>query len=138
GGHARGVDAAQQAEIKEAHATVGTQQVVAGASVPERDAVAVQQPEVEPKDDLAIAIALRLIGSADRLEALPLDVLGHEHAPGRKRRVDSRHTDERMSSQQPPDAALVLGLELVVELLADALAHLHGERLRVQAWGEPL
>ena len=43
-----------------------------------------------------------------------------------------------MSPQEPPDAALVLGLELVVELLADPLAHLRGERLRVQARGEPL
>jgi hypothetical protein len=43
-----------------------------------------------------------------------------------------------MSSQQPLDAALVLGLELVVELLSDPFAHLRGERLRVQPRGEPL
>src|SRR5262249_24987519 len=138
GGHAPGVDPAQQAEVEEAHPTVATQQVVAGVRVTERDAVAIKQPEVEPKDDLAVAVALHLIRSADRLKALSLDVLRHEHAPGRQARVYSRHTDERMSPQQPPDAALVLGLEPVVELLTDPLAHLRGERLRVQARREPL
>ena len=43
-----------------------------------------------------------------------------------------------MAAQQPLDAALVLGLELVVELLADPLAQLGGERLRVQTRREPL
>ena len=46
--------------------------------------------------------------------------------------MDPGHADERMSARQPLDAALVLGLELVVKLLADPLAHLRGERLDVQ------
>ncbi len=37
---------------------------------------------------------------------------------------DARHEDERVPAHQAPDAALVLGLELVVELLGDPLAHL--------------
>src|SRR5207247_7526099 len=98
GGHARGIDAAQQAEVQETHPTVGTQEVVAGVRVPERDPVAIKQPEVEAKDDLAVAVALHVIGSADRLEALPLDVFGHEHTLSRQTRVDSRHTDDRMST----------------------------------------
>ena len=52
--------------------------------------------------------------------------------------MDPGHAYERMSPHQPLDTALVLGLELVVELLPDPLAHLHGERLRVEPRGEPL
>ena len=110
GGHAGGVDVAQQAEVQEADSAVGAQQVVTGVGVSERDPVAIQQPEVEPEDNLAVAVALRLVGPAHGLEALPLDVLGHQHAPRREARVDTGHADERMSSQQPLDAPLVLGL----------------------------
>jgi hypothetical protein len=106
--------------------------------VSERDSVAIQQPEVEPEDNLAIAVPPRLVGPAHGLEALPLDILGHQHTPGREARMDTGHADEGMSPQQPLDAALVLRLELVVELLSDPFAHLRGERLRVQPRGEPL
>ena len=43
-----------------------------------------------------------------------------------------------MAADQPLDPALVLRLELVVELLPDPLAQLRGERLRVQARRQPL
>ena len=43
-----------------------------------------------------------------------------------------------MPAHQPLDAALVLGLELVVELLADPLAQLREQPFRVQSRGEPL
>ena len=43
-----------------------------------------------------------------------------------------------MSAHQALDAALVLGLELVVEFLGDALAHLAGHRLGIEAGREPL
>ena len=43
-----------------------------------------------------------------------------------------------MPAHQPLDAALVLGLELVVELLPDPLAHLHGHRPRIQPRRQPL
>ena len=52
--------------------------------------------------------------------------------------MDARDADERVSAHQPLDPALVLGLELVVELLADPLAHLRRQRLRVEARREPL
>ena len=57
--------------------------------VAEGDPVAIEQAEVEPEDDLAVAVALRLAGLAHGLEALALDVLGHQDAPGRKGGVDA-------------------------------------------------
>src|SRR5919197_2208376 len=52
--------------------------------------------------------------------------------------MDARYRDERMPAHEPRDAALVWGLELVVELLADPLAHLRRQRLGVQPRGQPL
>ena len=43
-----------------------------------------------------------------------------------------------MPAHQPLDAALVLRLELVVELLPDPLAHLPGQRLRIEPRRQPL
>ena len=85
--------------------------------VPERDPVAIEETEVEPEDDLAVAVALRLVAPAHGLEAFALDVLRHQHPPRREIGADPWHADERMPPHQPLDAALVLGLELVVELL---------------------
>src|SRR6202042_2047617 len=98
---------------------VGEQQVVARMRVAERDPVAVEKPEEEPEHDLAVAVAGRLVGAAYGLEALALQILGDEHAPGAQLGPDPRHAHERMVAQQPPDPALVLGLELIIELLAD-------------------
>ena len=97
--------------------------------IAERDPVAVEQAEEEAEDDLAVAVAQRLVLAAHRLEALALDVLGHEHAAGAQVGVDARHADERVAAHQPLDAPLVGRLELVVELLGDPLAHLGGQRL---------
>ena len=49
-----------------------------------------------------------------------------------------RHAHERMPPHQPLDRPLILGLELVIELLGDPLSHLGGERLGVQSGREPL
>ena len=106
--------------------------------ISEGDPVAIQQTEVEAEDDLAVAVALGLAGPAHFLKALSLHVLGHEHAPGRQVRVHPRHAHERMPPHQPLDRPLILGLELVIELLGDPLSHLGGERLGVQSGREPL
>ena len=52
--------------------------------------------------------------------------------------MHARHQGERVPAHQASDAALVLGLELVVELLGDAFAHLCQERLGVESGSEPL
>jgi hypothetical protein len=53
GVHAVGVDVAQQAEVQEADAAVGAQQVVAGVRVAEGDPVAVEQPEEEAEETIS-------------------------------------------------------------------------------------
>src|SRR5205085_1244059 len=98
---------------------VGAEQVVAGMRIAERDAVAIEQTEVEAEDDLAIAVALVLIEPADRLEALAHHVVGDQHAPRREVGPHARHRDERVPAEQALDAPLMLRLQLVVELLAD-------------------
>ena len=120
--HALGVDVAQQAVVEERDPAVGAQQVVAGVGIAERDPVPVGEPEVKAVDDLAVPVALALGGLAYGLESLARDVLGGEDPAGRERGVNARDEDERMASPQSLDPALVLSLELVVELLADPLA----------------
>src|SRR5690242_20490928 len=106
--------------------------------IAERDPIAVQQTEVEAEHDLPVAVALPLVEPANRLESLTLDVLRDKHPARRELRVDRWHGDERMAAAQPLDPSLVLRLELVVELLDDPLAQLGSERLRIEAWREPL
>ena len=106
--------------------------------VTERDPVAVEQAEEEAEDDLAVAVALGLLGSAHDLEALSLDVLGDQHATGREIHVDAGHARERVPSHQALDPALILGFELVVELLGDPLSQLREQRLRVHTGRESL
>src|SRR5215210_4120229 len=101
--------------------------------IAERDAVAVEQAEEEPEDDLAVAVTLRAVERADRLEALPLHVLGDEHAAGGEVGPHPRHGDERVVADEALDTPLVLRLQLVVELLADPLAQLGEQRAGVEA-----
>src|SRR3712207_8544257 len=53
------------------------------------------------------------------VESLALHELGDEHAPRRERRVDARDPHVRVAAEDARDAPLVLGLELVAELLGD-------------------
>ena len=75
---------------------------------------------------------------ADVVEAVAVDPLADEHAPPREAGVHLGHVDEGVAVVGAGEGALVLGLELVVELLEDPLADLAGDRLRVQAGGERL
>ena len=106
--------------------------------IAQRDPVAVEQAEEEPEHDLAVAIARRLVEHPDRLEALALDVLRDEHPAGAEVGPHPRHADERVAAEAPLHPPLLLCLELVVELLADALTQLGQQRLGVQAGREPL
>ncbi len=90
-------DVAHQAEVQEADAAVRAQQVVAGMRVAECDPLAVEHAEEEAEDDLPVAVAPRLVGAAHGLEALALDVLADEHAPGREVGVHVGHPHERMA-----------------------------------------
>ena len=49
-----------------------------------------------------------------------------------------RHVGERVAAERALDGAVVLGLDLVVELLGDPLAQLAVERLDVEPGREPL
>ena len=73
----------------------------------------------------------RLVESRDLLEPQPIHILGDEHASGREIRVHAWHTNVRVAPEQPRDAALLLRLDLVVELIGDPLAHLAQQRSRV-------
>ncbi len=68
----------------------------------------------------------------------PRHELGDEHAAAAELRVDGRDEDERVAAPAALHRAVVLGLDLVVELVADPVAQLAGERLDVQAGREAL
>ena len=104
-----------------------------------RDAPGVlHEAEVEAEDDLAEAVARGLVARLDLLEARAGEQVGDEHAAARQLRVDLGHVRERVAAVRARDRALVLRLELVVELLGDPLAQLRVDRLDVQAGREPL
>ena len=133
-----GVDDAHEAEVEEADAVVVEQQVVAGMRVAARAPRVLERAEEEAEDDLAEAVALGLVELLDLLEAAAVEHLGHEHAAPRAAGVDGRDEDERVVAPGARHRAMVLGLDLVVELVADPFAQLLRERLDVQAGGEPL
>ena len=87
-------------------------------------AVAVQAAEEEAEDDLADPVALGLRAGLELLEADAGDELAHQHALARERADHVGHDDERVAGEDARQRALVLGLELVVELLDDPLADL--------------
>ena len=132
------IEHAHQAEVEEADAAVVEQQVVAGVRVAGDAACVVHEPEVEAEDDLGEPVARRLVELLDRPEARAGDQVGDEHAPARELGVDLGHVRERMPAVGARDGAVVLRLELVVELLGDPLAQLRVHRLDVQAGREPL
>ncbi len=97
-----------------------------------------QRAVEEPEDDLGEAVALRCGQLLDLLEAQAVEQVGDEHAAARDAGVHRRHVHERVPAPGPRDGAVVLRLDLVVELLADPLAQLGGERLDVHPRREPL
>ena len=113
------------------------QHEVAGVRVAGELAVAVQAAHEEAEDDLAEPVAVLLRVGLELLELRPFDELRDDHALVREPRHDVGHDDERMAAEDPRQRALVLRLELVVQLLVDAQAHLLGERLDVEARAPP-
>ena len=69
---------------------------------------------------------------------LPVEELGDEHAAARAGRVHGRDEHERVVAPGARHRAVVLGLDLVVELVADPFPQLLRERLDVEARGEAL
>ena len=105
---------------------------VARVRVAQRDVVVAAVDVVEAVHDLGDAVAAGVVGGLEVVEAHALVQLGDEHAAGRELGVHARDEHVRVVAPQPPDAAVRGGLELVVELLGDALAQLVGQRLGVQ------
>ena len=133
-----GVDDPHQAEVEEPDAAVVEQQVVAGMRVAGGAAQVLERAEEEAEQDLAVAVAFGVGELLDRLELAALDVLGDEHAAAAQARVDRRDVDERVPAPGARHRAVVLGLDLVVELVADPLAQLLGQRLHVESRSEAL
>ena len=126
------VEVLGHAEVEERHPAVGHQQVVAGVGVGVEVLEVEDRAEAEAEDDLAEAVALRLRQLLDLLEAGAVDPLAHEHALGRQPGDHVGHVDERVAAVAARERALVLRLELVVELLHHALLELGGGRLGVE------
>src|SRR5580704_17383450 len=95
-------------------------------------AVAVETAQEVAEHDLADTIALLLRVALELLKTDSAHELADHHALARERTDDLGYNDERVSLEDPRQRALVLSLELVVELLSDALADLARDRLDVQ------
>ena len=134
-----GVDDPHQAEVEEADAAVVEQQVVARVRVAGGAAqVCLSVPKKKRK---TISAKRSRSASGSCLTASkrrPVEQLGDEHAAVRELGVDRRHVGERVSAPGARHRAVVLGLDLVVELVADPLAQLLRQRLDVEARGEAL
>ena len=120
--HRGRVHALEQAEVEKRHAAVVLQQEVPRMRIAGELPVAIQAPEEEAEHDLADAVALGLRTGLQLLEADAAHELADEHPLARERADDVGHDDERVTGEDARERALVLRLELVVELLADPLA----------------
>ncbi len=100
--------------------------------------VAVEAAEVEAKQHLAGPVTALLRKALQLLEPGAFDVLADQHPLAREAAEHLGNHDERMATEDPGERALVLGLELVVELLLDPVPDLRADRLRVQPGRDPL
>ena len=132
------VEVLRHPEVEERHAAVRQRQVVPRVGVGVEVLQVVDRAEAEAEHDLAEAVALGLRQLAHLVEAGAVHPLAHEHALGRQPRDHVRHVDERMAAVAAREGALVLRLELVVELLHHALLQLRGGRLGVEPGRERL
>ena len=125
------LEVAHEAEVEQAQPAVRAEDAVVRVRVAGHDAVAPHEAEEEPEGDLADAVALRVVEARDLVGPQPFDVFGHEHAACREVRVHARHPHVGVAPEHPLEAALMLGLDLVVELVGDPLAELvqHGARV---------
>jgi hypothetical protein len=123
----------EEAEVDEADPAVVEEQRVARVRVAVEQAVAQRAVDVEAAQDLAEPVALRLRPVLDGGEPLALDELRHDHALAAQRHDDVGHDHERVAAVHARHVAVVGRLELVVELLGDALADLVGDRPGVDA-----
>ena len=118
------VEHAHETEVEEAHPPVLEQQVVAGMGIARDAAHVLDEAEVEPEDDLAEAVPRGRVAALDLLEPLAGQQVGDEDASSRELGVDLRDVGEGMAAVGARHGTLVLGLELVVELLGDPFAQL--------------
>ena len=123
-----GVEVAQQAEVEQAQPPVRAQDAVVGVRVAGDDAGTQGEVEVAAEGDLGDAIAFRLVEALDLVAPQSLHILGHEHAARREVRVHAWHPDVRVVAEQSLQTALVLGLQLVVDLVGDPVADLGQHR----------
>src|SRR3954454_15638735 len=129
--------ALEEPEVEERDAPVVHEQRVARVRVAVEQAVAVRAVDVEAEEDLAPARAL-LVGVVEDLREAPaVDEVGDDHALRAQLGDDLGHEDERVVAVLAGQRAVVGRLELVVELLGDALAQLVGDLAAVEAGGQP-
>ena len=132
------LDALEQPEVQERHAPVVQQHEVAGMRIAGELAVTVEASHEEAKNDLPDPVALGLGTLLELLEAGPLHELGDQDTLARELAHNLGDRDERVAPEDARQGALVLGLQLVVELLPDPLPDLSRDGLHVETGGHAL
>jgi hypothetical protein len=124
---------AQQPEVEKAEPSVRAENAVVRVRVAGDGAVTPHEAEVEAEGDLADTVALRVAEVLDLVGPQPFDILGDEHAARREVRVHAWQAHVRVTTEQSLEPALVLGLDLVVELVGDPLAYLGQQCTRIES-----
>ena len=136
-GHRR-LDALVQPEVQEATRPSARSRKLPGCGSPENS----WWRYIEPKKKRKRISPSRSRSAAGRalqlLEADAVDELADEHPLARERGDDVRHVDEGVTPVERAIRALVLRLELVVELLVDARADLLGGARTSRRGARPL
>src|SRR3979411_3063675 len=94
----------------------------------------VETAEDESIDRLGREVALALIPALQLVETRPHNQLARQHSRRAQRSDNIWDVDDWMSFVVPREELLVVGLEVVIQLLLEAFAQLVDERACVKAW----
>ena len=122
----------EQAEVEERDAAVASSMKLPGCGSPENWWWRYMQPKKKRKTISPIRSRVAWSISFIASKPAPSDELRDDHLLARQAGDDVGDDDERVAAEDPRQRALVLRLELVVELLADPRADLLGGRLDVE------
>ena len=120
-------------KVEESNSTFSVEDVVARVRVAVERGEPVDRPERKPKESFSREVAL-FLRPFEHLSKLRADhKLGRQHPLGRVVGEHGRHMNERVIGELVGEVLLVLGLKLVVQLLAQPVAELVGDRCGIDA-----
>jgi hypothetical protein len=130
------VEVLDETEVEEADLPTGAEDVVPRVRVTVERVEAVQAPEHEPEDRLRRQVLLGLAPGQQLAPARAGREVRGQHPTRRQRRDDGRDVDEGVTVVEVGEGLLVRGLDVIVQLLADAGLDLGHHRAGVESLEE--